>query len=652
VTNETNGSNNESSQSKNESKKNDEKLPGKVLGIIGGTAGDVAGKIGETAGDVAGKAAEILHLDDKNKAKALPDPNEDKLSKEGQAFVAWLRGKNKGGVSVELPDIDGDGTTDFAVVRLRESGFLAHNYLFGFVTQPTNAVTDWLIRRVNANEKEKYAGIAVVAEEWSPTRYGLDKEIGVFVLRDRVRLGKDSAAENYVSDWLAEYTRTPKFEKKDLQDDRAEQEARKTGRTPLFIGREREMETVGHSITATGDYGTHLPWIFSIWGEGGNGKSYFLDTLRQRYAPRMAFANVDHQIVEGDEDGLLGLITEIARDLKDNGCPTPNFEKVNKDYRSAQNRANQSERNTTEIAKNVKDTLGSDEAKKIAGFAGKLKPLGFLKNVPGILNIGGTIVEVGFGIYDRVSQEQQAKNDAVIKSRPVQVYTEALVRDIEHFTKEQRKKYYLTRRPVIVFDTYELIGSLADEWLRACFLKQPGIQSVEPLILIVGRYELMRFNSRWSEYQSALRTIRLAGFDRENSLRYLKALGVDDPAQAAELYELTQGSPLFLSLAANLGSRERAIKVLAERILEEIEPQWRTLFIEIAIPETFNLETVERVLGGRGDTQAAYQRLALATFVEPNGNQLRYQSGVRSVLRRYAELENAPRFAELSRLLS
>jgi ATP/maltotriose-dependent transcriptional regulator MalT len=65
-----------------------------------------------------------------------------------------------------------------------------------------------------------------------------------------------------------------------------------------------------------------------------------------------------------------------------------------------------------------------------------------------------------------------------------------------------------------------------------------------------------------------------------------------------------------------LSSEEKAVKVLSDRILEEVEPQFREAFLDVAIPDGFNFEVFRRMLGTEDGEQAkaVLERLCEASF--------------------------------------
>lgn len=639
-----------------------EKKPGRVgrlvnsVGQTGAAIGNVAGQTGAVFGNVAEQTLHSIgNVADKASRKAgllFADKIKNgeiapfSASELAQAFAEWLGQESKGQVEFEplAPE------TGQFVVKFKAAGLVGKNYRFVFVPSADETLTSQL------SATEKQAALVMLAGEWPIARFSLEKELSLFIWQDGVRLGKDGSAAEYLADWLVNRTGY-QFEKKDLIDDNSKAPV-KSRETAFFIGRDEIADSIGRAILGGGSAERMQPWIFSIWGEGGLGKSYLLQRTQQLFGPRLLYAQVDHQNPEDSEEDFMRLISSIANKLRENGCPTPHFDRSNKQLLAAQQRAagiadNTSTISAADVSKNVGKLLGSTTTKKLANKLIKNPKMAKFFNPAMLANVLlGEAGAVGVNIFEQIRKEQQAKNDAVLNSRPIQELTEALIEDLQDFVEEQRKKYYLWRRPVLVFDTYELIGPLADQWLRTVFLKNPIVQALEPAILIAGRYELLRFNSRWSEYQSGMEVIKLDNFSRAQAKIYLEKLGVKDPARIEQIYELTGGLPLFLSLVAKLSSEEAAIRVLNERILEEIEPEWQNTFIEMAVPDGFNLDTVQQVIDDKEKATAVFERLSEATFVEGRGGLLHYLPVVRHVLLRYGELKSPEQMAAVRKRLA
>ena len=94
---------------------------------------------------------------------------------------------------------------------------------------------------------------------------------------------------------------------------------------------------------------------------------------------------------------------------------------------------------------------------------------------------------------------------------------------------------------MLVFDTYEQAGPVVDQWLRTVLLANPAFRILEPVVLVAGRFELLTYDSRWSDFQAGLRNFHLPAFDLAETTEYLNKLGVTEPRRVANLYELTGG---------------------------------------------------------------------------------------------------------------
>jgi len=162
---------------------------------------------------------------------------------------------------------------------------------------------------------------------------------------------------------------------------------------------------------------------------------------------------------------------------------------------------------------------------------------------------------------------------------------------------------------------------------------------LEPVVLVAGRFELLTYDSRWSEFQGSLRSFRLQPFNYNETAEYLYKLGITEPRRVANLYELTGGLPLFLHLAANLNSEATIIKVLAERLLEEVDPDWRAGFLEMAVPDGFNLETVRKYTNPKSQAEPFFDVLRAASFSEYRGGMWHFLGPVRQTFLRYREMK-------------
>jgi hypothetical protein len=616
-----------------------------IKGVIKGVGG-VAGTVGATAGNLADQATQTIAGTFATKAKSgqFEMQSPETLAQE---FANYLARKNKG--QVETVPI-GDNQI---CLKLKENVLISGYYFFVFAPTADEALTTRLLSP--EFQSQKPGAIALLVQEWQPTRLFLEDKLSVFVWKDAVRLGADHTAEDYLGAWLRDYTNF-QFEKKDLIEgnDNDQSRSRRASYDSFFTGREEYAELIARSIVANRELESGLAWIFSISGQGGSGKSYLLEQIKRRYASRMLYVFVDHQSSEeANEENLIGLISELASHARADGCPTPNFDKKMTEYRRTLKKRDAEEGSRFGQIKDsftsVSDSLSKVDYGKLAN-ASKSQSIqrlfNFAESAVNAVNVfggvGSAAAELGLGIYDRISKEQKAKDEAILGERLIREMTSALIKDFGEFADKQRK-HYLFRRIVIVFDTYELIGSLADTWLRTLFLKDPKLQEVEPVVITAGRYEIMRFNTRWSEFQSQLKVIKLGCFSLEETANYVAKMGITDPARVEMIYNLTSGLPLFIHLVVNLSNEQQALTTLKERILEEIEEEYQQAFLDVAVADGFNRETLDLIFGASENKAKLFNRLLQATFVEPQEGRYGFLKEVRKVLGAFNQFSNPKR---------
>ena len=602
-----------------------------MFGQAGAAAGNLAGTTFQTLTNAVGSGGQMAGLVLAGKLSRGQVPNYG-YAELARLFEEWLRKQKRGEVSRSPTQVE---EIEIYLVRMKESGFLSGSYLFVFA--PTNsAALNAFVSAEKARTKD-HNGIALVIEQWDTGQSSLAKDLNCFVWCAGVRLGKDGAAPDYVSAWLVDLTGS-QFKKRDLIEENPKQPH--TPRSDAtFTGRGDILSAIASSVLSTDLSGQGLPWLFSVSSVGGAGKSYLLNQIQQNYAPRLISARLDH-VDYGEANGdLISLLGILASKFRNTGCPTPAFDKLFRQITQS-TEEDEKKKQKLDVAREVGRVVSGAAARKVALQLSKtFNKLWFVKHVPGFIGVGATLLEMGIGLFGQLTQEQQAEIDTLLTSMPVQDLTQALIGDMNKFVAQQREKYYLWRRPLLVFDTYEQASPVVDQWLRTLLLANPAFRVLEPVVLIAGRFELLTYDSRWSDFQSGLRNFHLQPFDFNETSEYLHKQGITDPRRIANLYELTGGLPLFLHLAANLTSESTIIKVLAERMLEEVAPEWHNAFLEMAVPDGFNLETARRFTNPKTQAEPFFEALVQASFVEYRGNLWHFLAPVRQIFLRYREMK-------------
>ena len=159
-------------------------------------------------------------------------------------------------------------------------------------------------------------------------------------------------------------------------------------------------------------------------------------------------------------------------------------------------------------------------------------------------------------------------------------------------------------------------------------------------MVIAGRDHLFKVDTRWSEFASEMTSIELRPFSPALARAFLRELKASED-RFTELYELTQGSPLFLSLVAHIEQPEEAIGILSGRILEEVPREHWNDFRHAALLESFTPNALESLFPDKDGParEALLERLAHASFTLSGPDGRAFTPPVREVLRRSLRLE-------------
>lgn len=590
----------------------EEETAGHLPGRIFRTVGHVAGKLLSSAGHVAGTTGRRAALVFAGTGESVPDYGLEELAR---SLAGWFEIKSSGEAelaaekpgTLELDQLDSKSKT--WELLYCEPGFLGKTFRFIFCDQAHPKV----LKRAGEKTKGIYQ-TALICKRWPLRQFSHPRKVTIFVWREGAQFGARQKIGDYVSMWLVDFLGF-RFRSLDFIEKPREKDV-----GGIFVGREQAVEVFEEALGRQ-----EGPFVISITAHGGTGKSYFLKRLHEVYGPGILFSKVDHQHLEFDDDsrsGLMNLFKTLARGLREEGCPTPNFDRA------------------------LAQSLRHKESGEPRGFGGAIR-----RTVQAVGGVNPLVAAVGAGL-DLVanwSQELKEESEALAQDVLIQTLTSELIKDLKKFVEEQREQYFYWRRPVLVFDTYELLAVVVDTWLRLDLVTDVDFQNLAPMVLIGGRHALLQVNTRWSELQEHVRHLALKPFDEAGAREYLDRLKVD-PERHDELIELASGSPLFLNLAAHCQSHGAAVKALTARVLEETQPDDRPLFLAAAVPEQgFNRDVLSKLAGESLD-EATFERIARATFMETEAGRWQITPSVRKVFLLTLELESPQRLAELRAL--
>lgn len=593
-----------------EDKSEKRSLPGRFFSAVGRTAGKLFHSAEHAAGTTGRRAALAF-------ASVGQSPPEFALEEIATSLAGWFELKSRGEteLSREKPstvDLQAENRRNSFSLNFTEPGFLGKTYRFMF----EELATPKLLERAAAKVKGVSQTLLLV-RQWPPDLFQ-EPEVPTFVWNHAAQLGPKGKAGDFVGMWLVDFVGF-RFRHLDLVE-----KTRQKAPDGLFLGRTREVTVFEELLEGDPEQAR----VVSVTAQGGSGKSYFLKRLSELYAPRLLFARVDHQSLKFENDsvsGLANLFKDLAAELDKRGCSTPEFDKAFAGYlRSSES--------------------GDGEPR---GFTGAIK-----RTVQTMGAINPILAAVGAGI-DLVanwSSELQEESEALAHDAIIRTLTRALIEDLQSFVDQQRKRYMLWRRPVLAFDTYEILALVVDPWLRTELLTREDFRSLGAVVMVAGRHPLLQVNTRWAEHQEFLRHLHLKPFSEEEANAYLERLGVE-PERRPDLIEMAQGYPLFLNLAAHSSSRGSALQALATRVLEETQEADREVFLVASVGQSFDRERLGRALE-RDLDEETWKRTVAATFVESEGGRWRISEPARGVLEGVLELESPERAQRIREALA
>jgi len=185
----------------------------------------------------------------------------------------------------------------------------------------------------------------------------------------------------------------------------------------------------------------------------------------------------------------------------------------------------------------------------------------YLRMQRAILNDEDLIAEFQRAL-DRSSLERQAVVGSSQTESAISLLRESFdPQDIEFYL---RAESFLTEkllaslakmeeaRWVLFIDAYEVLSRL-DDWVRDSLVRQlPAFFRV----VIAGR---RRFGRRWQELRPVFKSVQLLAFGEEDTKEYLEMRGITEEDLVKEIFELTNGHPLYLAMSADAKEENPAL---------------------------------------------------------------------------------------------
>ena len=578
-----------------------------VGSTVGGFAGGLLRSAGQTAKNAGGRAALSF-------ASEVCQTPPKSLRELAESFTQWLLSEHQGKAdlqqqkpsTVELTELG--QVNSFYQIWLEEPGILGRRFRFLFRHTPLSDFASNF-----PHTEESYHDQTMLVVRWPQKLTDEPTKISIAIWDEAAFVGERGPALNLLQQWLKEAAGGT-FPGKSV----SPTQKKKSSKPIPIHGRDEELEQATELLLSPRRREDKDHFILSLAAPGGTGKSFFLKALRERIEPRVLWAGVDHQGIEEDSSGvaLLGrCLAQLARQLEEKSVKMEGFSKELRAFRKRT----------------------AEDGEEPGGFFSHLKKAA--ESAAGINPIFGA-ASAGVVFITSWGQEAKEESEALAKDNAVKALTDAFKNDLRQYVEQTRKNYVCWPRPVIVFDTYEWLAPLVDTWMRTEFLADDFLQETGICLVLSGREHLLRADTRWSEWQHQVTNISLNPFSRSVSEQFLAGLKVE-PERFEDLYRLTEGLPLFLSLAAHIEEPDQAIGILAKRVLEEVEPEHHLEFMKASLLESFDSTAVPKLFPDKDEEQVQelIKRLNKATFTVASEGKRAFLKPVRKILTRALTLE-------------
>lgn len=124
---------------------------------------------------------------------------------------------------------------------------------------------------------------------------------------------------------------------------------------------------------------------------------------------------------------------------------------------------------------------------------------------------------------------------------------------------------------VIILDAYEHTSEEFNKWILNDFI--PGLSS-NTLIVLAGRNKPGEIWTKWIANRN-MRAIELLNFNEKHTNQYLISLGIEEKTLVKEIFTMTDGHPLSISLSVELGiqpsSKFFMTKTLVNKLLSDVD---------------------------------------------------------------------------------
>jgi tetratricopeptide (TPR) repeat protein len=355
------------------------------------------------------------------------------------------------------------------------------------------------------------------------------------------------------------------------------QEILKKHQTDEFVGRQEHLSLFRENL--------ELPlnnpgrrFVFSLFGQGGVGKSFLLRRLRET-VERLGGLTAVSDETRQDVPSVLG---HLADQMAAQGRELKNFATR---YRAYLERRHELEADP-EAPKGLPVLIG-----RLIGKGG----LHLARRIP----LGGAAFELIEDdaaadllgdVASYVTRRLSNKDDVQLILKPVEVLTPLFLQDLQKVAADNLIGLF--------FDTYERTGYFLDEWLRDTFEGRHGSVAPNIVIVIAGQHELDK--NLWAPYEGLVARLELELFTEGEAKEYLGRRGINDESAVRLILELSGRLPLLVAIlgtGAPIGSHiAEPTDTAVKRFLKWVdEPEKRRVALDCSLLRHFNRDILSVV---------------------------------------------------------
>jgi tetratricopeptide (TPR) repeat protein len=401
-----------------------------------------------------------------------------------------------------------------------------------------------------------------------------------------------------------------------------------------FVGREEHITHFRENLGLSLEDGSRR-FVYSIFGQGGVGKSFLLRHLSQIAEQNGAITALIDETTR-DVPSAMG---NIAAHLEFQGQELKSF---NSRFRVYRERRQELEADP-EAPKGLPTLIG-----RVIGKGG----LHLARRIP----VGGVAFEMieeedvanlMGDVASYVSRKLTNKDEVQLVLRPDEILTPLFIKDLRNIAAQRLVALFL--------DTYERTSHFLDAWLRDIFEGRHGSVFPNVLFTIGGQYELDR--NQWAPYEALVGRVSLELFTETETREYLTHKEITDEEIVKDILHLSGRLPLLVAtLAAETPRTSESLADPTETAVKRFfkwveEPERRQIALDCSLTRHFNRDVVSTITN-EANSSDLFDWLVQMPFVLSKTEGWVYHSVAREQMLRQKKHQTPRGWEELHRKLA